>query len=541
MGSLQEGTTNQGHHPWREHDVGAGMSRLRPRLGRPLAIYPLLLTAYPVLFLFAQNLTEVSVGQVITPLARAVAAGFVVTLVAGIVLRDVRRGALIATALLVAWFGFGHMADLLAPLAVSRAVQLAGWALFLCIALLAALFLRERWISRTTSALNLAGVVLVTLTLVQIVPFESSQPAQASRTAPVTAAPGARDIYYLIFDRYGSNASFQAWVGVQSDLPAWLASQGFSVESGAHANYIRTELSLAATLNMQPLDSIAAKMGRSSNDLGPIDQLLQDSAAGEFLKAHGYRYINIGSWYYPTQSIRIADENLFLDTTTDFDAMLDKTTFNPTLDSLLGIPVMPPEDAIHRDSALYQLATLPSVEQAPGPKFVVAHILLPHPPYVFDADGSYPSAQEQSTRTQAQAFEAQLKYTNDQIRSIVRSLLSRPADQQPIIVLQADEGPYPEAYRLQEILFDWSKATTDQLETKYGILDAFYLPGTPPAGAPEPYSTMTSWNTFPILFDRYFGMQIPLLPDRSFTSSSYTKPYDFTDITNRLPGAATTN
>ncbi len=515
-------------------------TRLRPRVGHPLAIYPLLIAAYPVLFLFAQNLAEVSVGQVITPLARAVAAGFFVTLVTGIVLRDLRRGALIGTALLVAWFGFGHMADLLAPASVSREVQLAGWALFLCIALLAALLLRERWISRTTSALNLVGVVLVALPLVQIVPFEASQPAQASRSVPVTASPGARDIYYLIFDRYGSDASLQAWVGVKNDLSQWLGSQGFSVEANAHANYIRTELSLAATLNMQPLDSVAATMGRGSNDLGPINELLQDNAVGEFLKAHGYRYINIGSWYNPTQSIRIADQNLFLDTTTDFDAMLDETTFNPTLNRLLGTPIVPPKDAIHRDNALYQLATLPGVEQEPGPKFVVAHILLPHPPYVFDADGSYPSAQEQSTRTQAGAFEAQLRYTNDQIRSLVRSLLSRPADQQPIIVLQADEGPYPEAYRLQEILFDWSTATTDQLVTKYGILNAFYLPGDPPAGVPEPYSGMTSWNTFPILLDRYFGMNIPLMPDRSFTSASYTRPYDLTDITSRLPGAPAT-
>jgi hypothetical protein len=369
--------------------------------------------------------------------------------------------------LLIAWFVFGHMADLLAPLAVSQGVQLAGWGLLLGLVLLAAIRLRERWISRLTSLLNGLGIALIALTLVQIVPFEWSQSARAGDPGPVTPAPpGARDIYYLVFDRYGSDQALQSWLGVQSDLSDWLATQGFSVAANAHANYIRTDLSLAATLNMKPLDGVAAKMGAASDDLSPVNALLQDNAAGEFLKAHGYRYVHVGSWYNPTRSIRIADENLFLDTTTDFDAMLQKTTFEPTLDDLLDVPVIPHEDAIHRDNALYQLATLPGVEQEPGPKFVVAHVLLPHPPYVFDANGRYPSPQEQGTRPEAQAFSAQLAYTNTQIRQIVTGLLSRPRDQQPIIVIQADEGPYPDAYQADEIHFDWSKATTDQLETK---------------------------------------------------------------------------
>ena len=98
----------------------------------------------------------------------------------------------------------------------------------------------------------------------------------------------------------------------------------------------------------------------------------------------------------------------------------------------------------------------------------------------------------------------------------------------PIDVFTLDTGLlFPETYEL------WRR-----LEAKYGILDAFYLPGAAVAGTPEPYSTVTSWNTFPIVFARYFGANIRLLPDRSFTSSSYTRPYDFTDVTTRLPTPA---
>lgn len=513
------------------------------RLGRhpksAFAIHPILLAAYPVLFLFAQNLGGVSLANLPMPLARAIGAAGVMTAVAWILPPNPRRGALIATALVLVWFYFGRVATLLAPLAVGQTMQLVAWGLFLVVALVAALRLRDRWISSLTSALNAIGVILVVMTLVQIVPYEwTHQPAAVAERPAVSAPLGARDIYYFILDRYGSNQGLQAWADVTSDLPAWLTAQGFDVEAGARANYVRTDLSLAATLNMESLDGVAATMGPASNDLSPINALLQDNAVGRFVEAHGYRYVNIGSWYNATQTIRIADQNLFWNATSDFDAMLDKTTLGPTLASLLNLPVIPKDDTIHRSSALYQFSVLPGVEQEPGPKFVVAHIILPHPPYVFDSNGSYPSAAEQGGRTEGQAFQAQMAYLNAQVRSIVTGLLSRPADQQPIVVIQADEGPYPDPYQADELHFNWSTATSDQLEAKYGILDAFYLPGAAVAGAPEPYSTVTSWNTFPIVLDRYFGANIPLLPDRSFTSSSYTRPYDITDVTSRLPRPA---
>jgi hypothetical protein len=46
---------------------------------------------------------------------------------------------------------------------------------------------------------------------------------------------------------------------------------------------------------------------------------------------------------------------------------------------------------------------------------------------------------------------------------------------------------------------------------------------------------MTSINTFPVLFDRYFGLDYATLPDRVYTSTSWVLPYGLTDITDRLP------
>ena len=51
---------------------------------------------------------------------------------------------------------------------------------------------------------------------------------------------------------------------------------------------------------------------------------------------------------------------------------------------------------------------------------------------------------------------------------------------------------------------------------------------------PGLYDSMTSVNTFPTLFSGYFGLDMPRLEDREFTSAGKNRPYDLTEITERL-------
>jgi hypothetical protein len=509
---------------------------LRSRL-RPFPFHPVLLAAYPVLFLFAQNLTEVGVGETYQPILRAAAVAVGITLLAGVLLRDLRRGALIASTAVVIWFAYGYIEDLARPLAVSRDVLLGACLTVLVAVALLAWRLRPSRIAALTTAVNVVAVLLVALTLVDIVPHQLSRGTIAA--APTTtdrpaAAPGSRDIWFLVFDRYGNEDAMRDAAGVDNDLPEWLESQGFIVDRDAHANYGRTTLSLAATLNMTLLDEVAAEMGPDTDDATPVNEMLQDHEVGTFLQDHGYRYVHIGSWFGPTKTNRIADENPVLSTQTDFGTLLDDTTLSPTIDELTGTKAPPKHHLLHRAAALFDWNELDRVSKEPGPKFVFGHVLLPHEPYVFKANGEYSELSEEDSRFSPAGQAAQLAYTNDHIRGLVSSLLAVPEAERPIIIIAADEGPYPERYNRDQMGFDWTQATDEEIVTKYGILDAMYLPGEAPADAPSPYPGMSVVNTFPIVLDRYFGEQIPLLPDRSFTSRTWARPYDLTDITERL-------
>jgi hypothetical protein len=47
-------------------------------------------------------------------------------------------------------------------------------------------------------------------------------------------------------------------------------------------------------------------------------------------------------------------------------------------------------------------------------------------------------------------------------------------------------------------------------------------------------ATISSVKTFRLVFARYFGADLPLLPDRPFTSAGKLRPYALTDVTDRL-------
>ena len=519
-----------------------------PWRDRRFPLHPMLIAAWPVLFLYGANIGELNLDDLVTPLVAVVAAAFALLVVGGYVLRDGRRAALIVSALAAALLLYGHVAGLLGPLGLRSAVLQVGWLLLVAMVAVAAVRIGSARLEGITRALDLVAAVLVIVALVTIVPAEVSRFGRTTSEAAEpesTLAPGAtpepddiddtdRDIYFLIFDRYGSARSLDLRYGID-DQPFidGLAARGFQVAPDSHANYVKTTLSLAATLNLDYLDDIVAEQGPDSEDHGPIFQRLSDHAVGHFLRDHGYQYIHVGSRYGPTESSVAADRNLRLGGPSDFAAALYDNSALPAISRRLGLSKSSPERARQFDVGRFQLNTLDDLATEPesGPVFVFAHILLPHPPYVFAKDGSFVPDEVDAARSQSEGYADQLVYVNQRINALVDRLLDRPEDEQPIIIIQADEGPYPTAYARNTITYDWSTASSEELEIKYGILDAMYLPG---AEAPVLPPSMSSVNTFRLVLGAYFGADLPLLPDRSFTSASKLRPYDLTDITDRL-------
>lgn len=488
------------------------------RLPRPLPLYPVLLAAYAVLFLYSSNLDQTTIDQVIPVFVGVVLATVLVQVVLTLILRDAQKAALILAAAGALFFGYHHLAIIVRGTPFNPWGMRAFWVGLAVVTVVLLLFARGR-LALVTRGLNVLLGVLVIVSLITIVPGElQADVAEVAQPAPTAApvaqaslAPGTklRDIYFFVFDRYGSERSIDLRYDItDNDLYDWLEQHGFYVARNSHANYHSTSESVNSTLNMAFL-----------SDLQPGS--LRDHAVGRYVKGLGYKYIHIGSNFGPDQTGDRADQNLGVERVSDFAQALYDSSLMPRLASLVGMGAANPARERQHTWTQFDLKAFADVQSQPGPKFVFGHILLPHPPYIYDRTGRYLSAEESAAMSKSDAYHEQMLYLNDRLEKILEPLLALPEDQRPIILLEADEGPYPAAYEKAGRNWDWVKASTEDLRIKYGILNAQLWPGFKPEDTGL-YQGISSVNTFRLLFSKYFGADLPLLPDKAFAPSSST-------------------
>ena len=185
----------------------------------------------------------------------------------------------------------------------------------------------------------------------------------------------------------------------------------------------------------------------------------------------------------------------------------------------------------HRIEYIFQ--TLPDLRRADGPLFVLAHIIAPHPPFVFGenadgesgsrwsemADGSHRVVSAKERAQYREQYRQQLEAVNGLAKEAIDGLLERPEGQKPVIVLASDHGPGSE--------LRWYSQEETDLRERLASLFAIYLPESG-AGEflPEP---MTPVNTFRMIFNQYMGAEYPMLRARSYFST-WEEPFRLTEV-----------
>jgi hypothetical protein len=502
--------------------------------------HPVLAAAYPVLFLFATNAAEqVNLDPLWVPLGLAVI-GVVLTLsVLGILLRDWPRAGLLTLVLVIGFFGYGHAWNAVSGVLGSQWPFIVGWVVALAIGL--ALAWRSRPAARRlTPALNLMAVVLVA---VNVWTVASAMVAVAAVEPPAEVASvqlqppdpdDLPDVYYIILDRYaGPTALRQTYDFDNEPFLAQLESRGFAVARHAHANYIKTPLSLGSSLNIDFLDADALEaQARDGADREPIHRVLGDHlVVPDALKELGYSYIHVSNWWTPTVTNIDADRTFHYEGQDEFSTVLAQTTFLRAFNEPEAAPTDPWDWRVLRRHTLYELEKLQEIPSLPGPKYVFAHLLIPHDPYVFNADGTFTGRAQVAQLGDLESYRRQLEYANRRILGIIDRIVA--SDPGAVIMLQGDEGPFPERYQADEWGFEWREATTEELEQKFNILFAMRVPDTDVAAAGF-HDDITPVNAFRVIFNARFGADLPLLPDRTWAHQDLDHFYDFFEITDRL-------
>ena len=314
-----------------------------------------------------------------------------------------------------------------------------------------------------------------------------------------------------------------------------LRDRGFYIADQSTANYLKTAPSIQSARDMQYLDGpTLLSQAKTQADWGPLyTDLKAPFEVQEFLDSAGYRFIYAGTFWDPMGTHPSAEINyVYEGLTSEFLDVLQQATI------MRAFADLGPQASVdwrrnRWDQTLYELRSLQRASGLGGPKFIHAQLALDHEPYVFHADGSFVTLDEAQNTTYEAQYVDQLKYTNTQMLAWVDQLLNVPADRRPLIVLLSDEGPWPLGYRQDERGFDWTTATPAELKQKFGILNAVYLPGMTAKEAGL-YPTITPVNEFRVLLGSYFGLDLPVLPDRNYIWPNQSHIYDYIDVTDKV-------
>lgn len=496
--------------------------------------HPIVIALVPVLSMYADSPGAYESSQLLIALGLAIGFSAALLLLAAGAYRNFANAALLVSALIVLFLlfdrGYAVIQDVtigdvqigrrryVLPLAYAGVAAFAVW-----------LARRKRPLPMITALLNvvaLGAIIPPAFRIVMALP--ASEPAPPLAPITVTTTPARKpDIYYMVFDRYGDDETLRAKGQDNTDFYQYLDDRQFYRARQSRSNYIKTVHSLASSLNLTYLDDLVRAREDSIN-YSAMYAMLRQHRAGSFLRAQGYAYVHLGSWYWPMRDNPQASRNVnyYHRVPRGLLRLFDSGLFNPAQ------AAMPRPWLDQHRQAWYRLTRqvddVIHLAKEPGPKFVLLHALIPHPPHTFKPDGTYLTRDEEQRRSNDVNYANSVDAANAMIRRMVDGILAESTSP-PVIILQGDEGPYPPG--TDHDAFDWRQASPTLLREKSGILNAYHLPGVPPN---EMYPEISPVNSFRLVFARYFGAELPLLPDRTFRHASDMQPYLLDDITSVL-------
>lgn len=499
-----------------------GMVRLVARRIPPVS--PLLLAAYPATSLFSLNIDQLWPGALVRPLLEGVGwAALAYGVIAG-VFRSFLKGALLTSVLVLFYFFFGYGVDLLVLAGGARTEPFMKYFFLslgtLAIGALAAWLWRHPPPERTNRVLDFTAALWLFFPVLGIAAHQATRQKWIPPAATVSLGSadivGRPDIFFILLDAYArEDVLTNLFHFDNGSFLRELRYRGFQIADQSKSNYSITFLSLAATLNMRYLDDVVRENNRGSVARDLPGEMIQNNAVQSLLKRGGYQIVHLPSGWAVTDHNPGADVVMGKSSLHEFRAIL----FRPTIPGTLFAKS---SQRGWREIIFSNLEALERCQSMSGPKFVFAHFVCPHEPFVFYPDGGDPRpdfAKESYRKrwTKRRRYLDNLEFISRRILIAIDRIVEE-SKTDPIIILQSDHGP-------STLTFS-PRPSTAQIHERMSNLCALRLPGKRPPKLPVDFTPV---NTFPFIFDTYFGTRFGQRKNRSYYCDPAT-PYAHIDV-----------
>ena len=489
---------------------------------------------FPIVFLFSGN-TDANIDSLLQLSLIFLLIVFSLWLIIGYLLKNKIKSSLIISFWAGLFFSYGHVRT-----SLSGFLNIDNDTMFIIITFLIYIILwitfpifiikTKRTLYNITKIITFASLVVIILPFVSIVQYEILDESNYSLemdlkdkhtllTSDISVPSYSPDIYYIILDAYAGSESLETlWNFNNSDFENFLIDHDFYIAQDSYSNYDFTGQSLPSTLSMTYVHNDV----KTSNDTYPIrkvSEISSDYPVFENFRSKDYTTYSIESGYYwDIDNPQNVDYNLCTDKN-----ILDSNFVLSILRKSMLIPAI--FDLLlaenFRDNVLCVFTELQEIKYTNDtPKFVFAHVLAPHGPYVFNSTGGYPSPLifhlgDNATYRDV-LYTDQLQFVNFKMKSVITELLD--TENPPIIVIQSDHGK-----RGASVQDDLSTYSLKHLNN----FKAYYFPDK---GRNIEFETSSPVNSFRILFNIYFDDGYELLKDKFYildeTENEYVEVTD---------------
>jgi hypothetical protein len=266
----------------------------------------------------------------------------------------------------------------------------------------------------------------------------------------------------------------------------------------------------------------------------PIWLVIRDNRVMKFLDSIGYTTIAFSTGYFYSENL---NSDLYLmppsHLLTNYEILIGETSMLRIPFDLMGKEIPYMGYFTHRQRILYQFEQLPEIAKMKDPTFTFVHIIAPHPPFIFGANGEALTPNQPFQMGDATDFTGtaeeytysyinQLTFINRLVEDTINGILKN-SDSTPIIVLQSDHGP--------RLYLDYESMSDSCIKESSSNFEAFLIPdGKSQVWYPE----ITPANIFRVVFDSYFDTKLGLLDDKVFFIK-WPDLFSFEDITDKIP------
>lgn len=327
------------------------------------------------------------------------------------------------------------------------------------------------------------------------------------------------DLLLIVLDSYARADTLSNQFGHDNgEFISALEKRGFTIPSESRSNYAWSQLSIPSLVNFQYLQSLDTWPGERARNKRFLQEAFSTARLAKELRNRGLAYHHFESTYFVSESSSLADARHAC--SGGHRSALQRLLLQTTFARLWRQTLVGDLAECH----LQQFDRLARVASNDGPKFIFAHFMPPHHPYLFDSAGNVLMTATLSEQFGAQArlwsdrkaYVEQLRFVNTKMIELI-DRIERDATRPYILVLASDHGP--------KVITSSLSVASDYTDHRFRNFVAVLEPGN----ASSISNTISLVNLPRLILNDHYDGDFPPLKDRFF-DSEFNPPYKLDEI-----------